>query len=137
VARVLDPLIQALVRPVLDDAVEPVEQIARPGEIWRGLLVIAIVRVTVFDGLSRSSVIMRAMRRADGASPGRLPRVSTPSSFRFRVVHSVTTRSPPVNPATFIARQSAAPLWQPSANADLPLPDRLADHESEPRSRAK
>src|SRR4051812_21403689 len=57
------------------------------------------------------------MRRADGALPGRLSRFAVPSSFRFRVAHSVTTRRPPAKPTTFIARQSAAPLRQPSVHA--------------------
>jgi hypothetical protein len=71
---------------------------------------IATVWAADFSGLSRSLVIMRAMRRADGAMPGRLARVAAHFSFRFRVAQSVTTRSPPVKPATFMERNSAAPF---------------------------
>jgi hypothetical protein len=39
---------------------------------------------------------MRAIRRADGVLLGRFSRVAAPSSFRFRVVHSVTTRRLPM-----------------------------------------
>ena len=58
--------------------------------------------------------IGRAMRRADGVLLDRLSRVAVPSSFRFLVAHSVTTRRPPVKPLVFLARHSAAPFWLPS-----------------------
>jgi hypothetical protein len=62
------PFVQT-VFPVLDHAMEAVEQIARNGQIRHGRSNDRDrpVRATAFDRVSRSVVIMRAMRRADGA----------------------------------------------------------------------
>ena len=79
---------------------------------------IAIVRATVLDRASRSIVIMRAIPRADGTLRFRASASGAmASSFRRRVAHSVTTRSPPAKPAAFTRRHSAAPLRQPFAQS--------------------
>jgi hypothetical protein len=66
---------------------------------------------------SRSLVIIRAMRRADGAGPEVGPSPPVSARLRWRVAHSVTTRKPPANPAAFICRHNAAPPWRPFAQA--------------------
>ena len=71
---------------------------------------IASARVSV----SRASVSNRASVRLPGQRSGALP-----SSLRFRVAHSVTTRSAPGKPSARSRRQSSAPLRQPPSHSAL------------------